>query len=276
MSFKIAITSIQRDRGPYILEWIAFHLAQGVEKFYIYNHGDDPVQLKILHILSERLPHVFFVYSVGHVDRPQILAYQHAWDTHKYECDAMAFIDGDEFLFSPSEALPSVVAELFQNKCSALGVYWTIYGSSGHYEDPQGLIIEKYTRHSSPDFFENKHIKTIMRGGSEALIQHSHWFETPLGTIDEKNRALTGPIAYQFKPSSERLRLNHYTTQSFEFYLNKKRISGQADLMNDAQFERGVEWFHKFDRNEIDDGVIYGKIILTKIKLKQLQNLLLA
>lgn len=273
---KLSITSIQRDRGPYILEWIAFHMVVGVNKFYIYNHGDDAQQKHILLKLSEKLPGIIHAQQVGAIDRPQIAAYQHAWAHHKNDVDAMAFIDGDEFLFSPGKNLTDEVARLFEQHrpCSALGVYWTIYGSSGHYQDPQGLIIENFTRHARPDFVPNRHIKTILRGGSEAVIEHSHLFHTEHGTVDELGRTVTSPWMRDWEPSSDSLRLNHYTVQSYEFFLNKKKNSGQADLLQAHAFARPDSWFEEYDRNECDDGVIYNYITKTKIQLAALHRLL--
>ena len=35
----LAICAIAKDEGPYLKEWIEWHLKNGVEKFYIYDNG---------------------------------------------------------------------------------------------------------------------------------------------------------------------------------------------------------------------------------------------
>jgi hypothetical protein len=268
---NIGITSIQRDRGPYIIEWIAFHMVAGFNKFYIYNHGDDVLQKNILVKLSQKFPELIYPHQVASdVDRPQISAYQHSWATHKNDCDAMAFIDGDEFLFSPGKNFPEELSNFFKGSASALGVYWMIYGSSGHMVEPDGLIIDNFKRHAKLEFHPNRHVKTIMRGGEDASINHSHLFHTKRGTFDERNRLIDKPIMSEFEPSLEKFRLNHYTVQSYGYFLNKKKNSGQADLSRENIFARPDSWFETYDRNDCDDGAIYNYLIKTKIQMDEL------
>ena len=270
---KLGITSIQRDRGKYILEWIAFHMTIGFNKFHIYNHGSDLLQIRILTELSKKFPDLIHAYQIGEtVDRPQITAYQHSWATNKNSCDAMAFIDGDEFLFSPGKNFPEEISKFFTNQVSALGVYWMIYGSNGHFEDPEGLITENFPRHAEKNFAANNHIKTIMKGGESATINHSHLFQTKNGTYDEKERLIKNPIASEYKPSIEKFRLNHYVTQSYEYFKKKKQQSGQADLPRQYIHARPENWFEYHDRNESNDGAIYNTITKTKIQLDILKK----
>ena len=272
---KLGITSIQRNRGRYILEWVAFHMAAGFNKFYIYDHGSDQIQKSILVKLHEKLPDLIQPHHVNiDTDRPQISAYQHSWENYRNECDAMAFIDGDEFLFSPDKNLPEELSKFFEGDASALGVYWMIYGSSGHFEEPEGLIIENFTRHAKIEFMRNRHIKTIMRGGEDAIIQQSHLFGTQRGTFDEKNRPINKPYMDEYMPSIERFRINHYVTQSYQYFTNQKKKSGQADLPRAFNVERQDDFFHTHDRNESNDGLTYNQIIKTKINLELLNQAL--
>ena len=272
---KIGITSIQRDRGRYILEWIAFHMAVGFNKFYIYDHGHDQLQKSILINLHEKFPDLIQPHHVNiDIDRPQIVAYQHSWANYKNHCDAMAFIDGDEFLFSPDNNIPEELSKFFESEASALGVYWMIYGSSGHFKEPNGLIIENFTRHAKIEFPQNRHIKTIMRGGEDATIHQSHLFQTRRGTFDEKGRIINKPYIDEYMPSIEKFRLNHYLLQSYEYFKNKKKKSGQADLPRAFISERSDSFFHIHDRNELNDGSIYNHIIKTKINLEILSQAL--
>ena len=35
---KLGITTIQRNRGPWIVQWLAFHLMVGFDRFFFYAH----------------------------------------------------------------------------------------------------------------------------------------------------------------------------------------------------------------------------------------------
>jgi hypothetical protein len=272
---KLAITSIQRNRGPWIVEWLAFHMMVGFNQFYIYCHKCDDGQVETLLKLSQHYP--IKVYGMESDDKPQLAAYQHAWAHHKQEVDWMAFIDGDEFLFSPSHAnIGDALAEFAGHPLSALGVYWVCYGSSGHMTDPGGLIVEKFTRHSDYSFLPNRHIKSIVRGRQDIEIVGSHLFATPNGTYDEQLRLLESPLLQDpaQAPSHARLRINHYVTQSYDFFKKTKQNMGAADISPSAV--RPDEWFHNHDRNECDDGMMYNFLIRLKLKVQELQAALAA
>ncbi len=53
---KVAIASIQRNRNPYIAEWIAFHLAMGFNQFYIYCHKTTDGMTETLVRLAQHFP----------------------------------------------------------------------------------------------------------------------------------------------------------------------------------------------------------------------------
>lgn len=270
----IAIASIQRNRGPWILEWIAFHLLVGFNQFYIYAHKcvDDMV-LKLLK-LSRKYPIV--VHQIDSDDRPQLACYQHAYDNYGHMVDWMAFIDGDEFLFPTADLqIGTALAAYETMPLSAVAAYWLCYGSSGHLTEPQGLLLENFRRHSNADFAPNHHVKSIVKGKQSGIVTtRSHIFTTPLGTYDELLRPIHHGCMEKLSPSYTRFRINHYVVQSFDFYRFHKRNMGAADGSN--HYVRPPYWFFFHDRNECDDGVSYNYLISLKLKVLELENALLA
>ncbi|CAG9172518.1 glycosyltransferase family 2 protein [Cupriavidus pinatubonensis] len=268
---KIAVTSIQRDRNPWIVEWLAFHMLVGFNQFYIYSHKCRDGMSDTLLKLTQRYP--IQVYGLESDDKPQLAAYHHAWNTHGQDVDWMAFIDGDEFLFSTAQSsMAEALAPYAGKPLSALAVYWMCYGSSGHIEEPAGLIMENYTRHSARSFQDNRHIKSIVRGGQQIEIASSHLFRTPHGTYDEQMRLITDPIIRDnpdAQPSWDKFRINHYSVQSYSFFKQTKQNMGVADF--NAAYVRPHEWFHKYDRNECDDGVSYNFLVRLKLKVRELR-----
>jgi hypothetical protein len=265
----IGITSIQKNRNPWILEWLAFHMLMGVDSFYIYAHQCTDGMVDTLLKLSNNYP--INVFAIDTNDSPQLAAYQHSWNTHGKTLDWMAFIDGDEFLFpTQSKTISDALSHFEKHILSALGVYWVCYGSNGHMTEPDGLIIENYPRHSSNSFYANRHIKSILRGGQNAELCRSHLFNTELGTFDEKLRPITHGLMSELEPSYEFFRINHYVTQSYGYFKNTKQNSGQADLPTNSL--RPDDWFFTHDRNECDDGVSYNFLIRLKIKVMELRN----
>lgn len=270
---RLSITSIQRDRNPWIVEWLAFHMVVGFNEFHVYCHKCTDGMDETLRRLGRHYP--VFAYGIDSDDKPQLAAYNHAWHAHGKDVDWMAFLDGDEFLFPTQDAdMPSALAHFKDQQLSALGAYWVCYGSSGHLHEPAGLVMENFRRHSRPDFRANNHMKSIVRGGSLVNIIGSHLFATEHGTYDDRMRLITQPRLRDpgQQPTYDRLRINHYVTQSHEFFVKTKQHMGAAD--HSPHFVRPTAWFHEHDRNEMDDGVSYGFLIRLKLKVQELKAVL--
>lgn len=264
---KIAIASIQRNRGKYIVEWIAFHLAVGFNQFYIYCHKTNDGMKEILLELAKRYPIEVFALEMD--DFPQIAAYHHAWENFGDKVDWMAFIDGDEFLFPTQAAsMQEALAAYEPRELSALGVFWKCYGSNGHATDPDGLILETHPRHSTDGFLPNRHIKSIVRGGEKVTPSRSHLFDTGRGTFDEKMRPITHGWMRDLPPSYDVFRINHYVVQSRQFYFEVKQGMGGADLQ--AGYVRSDAYFDEYDRNEEADGVSLRFLEKTKQKIAEI------
>jgi len=249
---KLGITTIQRDRGPWIKEWVAFHYLVGFRKFYIYTHKCQDDTIKIVEQLKNHFDIKSFIVS-PELDRAQYHSYNQAYHSFGHEVDWMAFIDGDEFLFPTSAfKIEKVLEEYSDKKLSALAAYWACFGSSGHIEEPTGLIVENYRYRPNLNWSGNKHVKSIVCGGQGALINSvvdPHVFQTPLGTFDENMRRIESGVSI-YNPTHEKLRINHYMTQSRGYFLNFKQSSGTPMDMSDKPIIRSEEWWKGVDIND--------------------------
>jgi len=256
---RLGICTIQRDRAPWIKEWVAFHYLVGFRKFYFFAHNCKDNTSEVLLDLQRKFDIQAFVIGAD-VERPQLKSYQYAYDNFAHEVDWMAFIDGDEFLFptraiNMSEALEGYSYE----KISALGVWWSCFGSSGHIQEPEGLVIENYRMRASQAFEANHHIKSIVLGrqmGRVHVAQNAHIFNTPFGTVDEQRRIITKGCIPEYEPSYDCFRINHYVCQSYEYFKDFKKHSGAADA--GALMVRPDAWWARHDRNDEVDYSMQG------------------
>lgn len=250
---NLAICTIQRDRAPWIKEWISFHYVVGFRKFYIYLHNCRDDSAEVVNNLSKYFDITAFVLG-SNVDRPQLFAYNHCYNSFGGLHDWVAFIDGDEFLFSECGInISNQLAYYSDHSIGALGVYWVCFGSSSHLQEPVGLLTENYRWRADFGFDSNRHFKSIVKGrqGSDfSIINNSHWFKTK-GTTQDTNRRILEHGLVTHDPCYNRLRINHYATQSREFFLNFKRNSGAADA--GANVVRSERWWSDYNRNEVWD-----------------------
>jgi hypothetical protein len=269
----IGITSIQRDRGPWIVEWLAFHMLVGFNRFYLYSHKCCDGMTATLLKLAEHYP--IQVHELDIDELPQLAAYQHSVVSYLPTVDWMAFVDGDEFLFPTAQGtMAEALAPFEPLPLSAVAVYWKIYGSNGHVDEPGGLLIEKFPRHSNNDFEINRHVKSILRGRQPVKIHGSHVFQTENGTYDELLRPINQGWMKELEPSYKVFRLNHYAVQSFDFFKKSKQNMGAADA--DSKYVRPDGHFFVLDRNECDDGAMYNFIVPLKLKVRELNAVLSA
>ena len=175
----------------------------------------------------------------------QLQAYAHFLQTFAHESHWVAFIDCDEFLFSPSyDHIGDALARFPVPHCGAIAVNWLCFGSSGQQDQKQGLVTERFTVRPGNSFAGNRHIKSIVRVGSDVTVgPDPHHFFVANGTFSELGERVVGP--FNSHANYELLRINHYTTKSREEYLQK--ISrGRPDVTgkNDAS---GFDGFQETD-----------------------------
>jgi glycosyltransferase involved in cell wall biosynthesis len=268
---KLAVTTIQRNRGKWIVEWLAFHMLVGFDRFFVYAHKSTDNMTEQLLKLARRYD--IHVHQLNDEPLPQLLAYQHAYNAYGGDVDWMAFIDGDEFLHPTGASHMGQALAAFEGKpMSALAAYWVCYGGNGHVEDPDGLVMQDYPRHSGLDFVPNRHVKTIVRGRQQIEVRGAHLFETRQGTTDTLLRPITQGWMRDLEPAYEALRINHYAVQSYDFFRNTKQNIGAAD--GNPKLIRPSSWYFEYDRNECDDGSSYRFLIPLKLKVRELQDVI--
>jgi hypothetical protein len=246
---RVGLVSIQKNRAPWLHEWVAFHHLAGFHRFYVYAHNCTDHSAQVLQTLAGTYALQGFTVNTNE-DRIQLKVYQHAYDQFGHECDWLAFIDGDEFIFpTGTGSIGEALAPLQYQRVSALGAYWACFGSSGHVAEPAGLVTQNYRyRPSLQGFADNRHIKSIVRTRQASRVgPNAHLFDTPWGTQDEQGRPITFGLT-PHQPSYQSLRINHYVTQSWHYFKQHKQRSGAADA--GAAHVRPDSWWAKHDVND--------------------------
>jgi GT2 family glycosyltransferase/SAM-dependent methyltransferase len=239
MRCVLAICAIFKDEAAYLREWVEFHQLMGVERFYLYNNNSSDRYLDALQAHIESGSVVLHEWPHQHA---QLKVYEHCLKTHGEETDWLAFIDVDEFLFSPkAKLLPDVLADYTDHP--GVGVNWVMFGSGGHKHKPKGGVLENFMRRGQLDAAlpyehlrladgsfrpENSHIKSIVQPSKVAACTNPHFMEYANGAraVDENGQPIEGP--FTAKVSIEHLRINHYWSKSEE-ECRHKFAKGLAD-----------------------------------------------
>ena len=244
----LAIAAIIKNEAPYILEWLSYHHAAGVTKFYIYDNGSTDDTIKILQP---------FIKSgvVELIDCPlkagQLQAYQDAIVRSRFVCKYLAIIDADEFLVSvDGESLPAEVEKLMEKYPAAAGIgaRWRCFGSSGEQAYRQTEVVKRFLWRAKDDFLPNKHIKSIFNPRLALYMPTPHnvqfiWGRCLMSTSGD---IISG---YQMEEMQDGgIFTYHYFVKSMEEFTAKVK-RGTAD----GTTERTEDIFDFYDRNEVYD-----------------------
>jgi glycosyl transferase family 92 len=95
---EFAVCAIFREEAPFLSEWITFHVGVGASHFYLYNNfSNDNFQS----VLAPWIARGMVTLTDWPVPVGQVMAYRHCLRHARGECRWLAFLDIDEFLFSP-------------------------------------------------------------------------------------------------------------------------------------------------------------------------------
>jgi hypothetical protein len=163
----------------------------------------------------------------------QSATFQHCIQNYADASRWIAFLDLDEFLFSPlGRSLPDLLGEY--ERWPGVGANWANFGASGHRAMPDGLVTESYTRRTE-DAERNRLIKCVIDPRRVRNFCLAHFFifhGDPRVVVDENHRPIEArpgsPLSMTEEVSFERLRVNHYVTKSEE-ELRRKQTRVRVD-----------------------------------------------
>ena len=244
----LAMATLIGDHHAELLEeWIEFHRLVGAERFFVYStleanravlapyERDDTV---VVHDWPIPFPP-----AIG-------TGFTHCVREHRGDSRWIAFVDVDEFLFSPTlRPLPEVLPEF--ERWPAVGAVTVTFGTSGHVQQPPGLVIDNFRyRGEQP---EVNSIKCILDPARTERCIMAHQFEYTEGTVvDELHRPVEG--YFTKTPSTEKLRINHYWTLSQE--AAERKFEQWSNSSTDRRQRR---WFDR--RAASLDGVLDETIL---------------
>lgn len=287
MSAYLSVCAIFKDEAPYLPEWIEFHRLVGVERFFLYDNASSDGGRAVLE------PWIGAgVVSVEDCSTPlgeggQSWAYTDALRRARGHTSWLAFIDLDEFLYSPTgRPLPDMLREYGQHP--GVVVNWQVYGSSGQATAKDGLVIERFVSRARTAWVRNRRVKSIVDPQRAVRPIGPHFFEyadgalavtedhQPVRVVERRawsrrmRRSLTRlPLIetdpYAVRDSSvkrvsvARVRLNHYAVRSRAEFEQKTTRHGSSRL--------APRYFAYHDRNEVHDPALvsYGSEVRARL-----------
>jgi len=241
----LSISAIFKWENPWLAEWLDYHLAVGVEHFYLYNNDDDPTESDRILKPYQDQGLVDNIHAPGPV--LQIPCMQEAIRDFQAETDWLAFIDLDEFIL-PRRG--DDIREILQDYelYSGLAIHWTVFGANGHIKRPPNQI-DYLLRRAEERHDINRHVKSIVRPSLAVpeSIMTPHSCEYRIGhAVNEAYRIVDSPFDDY---CGDIIRLNHYCVRSFQDTQEVKILRGRAD----CAVKRESDFFASHDLNDVYD-----------------------
>ncbi|CAM0908585.1 unnamed protein product [Alopecurus aequalis] len=209
----ICASTMVRDVAKFLPEWVVYHAAVGVDRFILYDNGsEDDLADQVRQLNSAG-------YDVSTVPWPwskaQEAGFSHSAAANRDSCEWMAFVDVDEFIFSPQwnqsetpepeSMLRSAVSSL-EPDVGQVSLGCADFGPSGQTSNPKEGVTQGYTCRRQT---QERH-KSLLRLDTvdDSLVNSIHHFALYPGFRGEWNR---------------QVRVNHYKYQAWEEFKVKFR-----------------------------------------------------
>jgi Glycosyl transferase family 2 len=267
---RVGLVAPAKEEAHYLLEWIAYHRALGIDSILIGDNGGTDHTSELLQALDaagmiQRLDgrgDFQLRFDIDAIQRMRSLA------------DVCAIIDVDEFIrpLGGRSDIPTAVAEIFARKeVSAVGLSWVTYGSSGRVEPGEGLVIERFTRRAADNNIRHCVVKTMLRPEQFVGMVNPHVVTVASGEYVNDSgdpiRWTSVPAKAEFA-SWNSLRVDHFVVKSRREFENKAK----RGRYNPTAQPRDEAFFVSRDCNEVFDPMPADFVGRTKDELARLRD----
>lgn len=266
---QVTAVSMMKDEGPFILEWVAHHLAIGFTDLVVYTNdcsdGTDDMLIRLEELgLAHHRRNV-----IPDGIRPQPSALNYAQDEPVVcKSDWVMVFDADEFLSirHGDGTLDGLIAAARAQGANGIVVTWRIFGSGGVVDWSRAPVTEQYLMAAPTDWNKGWGVKTLFTfdpdywklGIHRPKMKNRH-IDTPFpDTVKWLNgsgremedyfkfrgwRSITRTVGYDW------VQLNHYAVKSVDSYAIRKMRGN----VNNKKDKYNSDYWSLQDRNEVRD-----------------------
>lgn len=266
---RIMALSMMKDEGPYLLEWIAHHMAIGFTDILVYTNdcsdGTDAMlkrleTLGLAHHRDNRIP-------PGR--RPQPSALNHAQSEPLVaQSDWLVVLDADEFVSirHGDGGIDGLISAVKARGANGIVMTWRIFGSAGIEGWSREMVTEQYLQAAPTNWNKGWGVKTLFqfdpdhwRLGIHRPKIKNKWLDTDFPHSVHWLNGSGRPMEEYFKFRGWRsivrtvgydwVQMNHYAVKSAAAYAMRK-LRGNVNFKKDKY---NSSYWALQDRNETRD-----------------------
>ena len=214
--YYCSICLIIRDESEYLKEWLDWHVGQGVEHFYIYDHGSKYPISEFVKTLDAELQSKITVHDFGGTHKfAQRDAYNDCLNRYKRESRWIGFIDADEMI---RVKCGCTIPALLKNFESFAGLFmrWVVYDANGQTERSDKPLRERFT-HVAPTDIDDGVGKTFLQAQLvQYMLTHNGYPYNGFDAVDENRTPIKTADARKYDSTADLVCVDHYYTKSYE------------------------------------------------------------
>lgn len=266
---QVTAVSMMKDEGPFVIEWVAHHLAVGFTDLVVYTNdcsdGTDDMLIRLEELGLAH--HRRNVIPAGQRPQPSALNYAQV-EPVVCQSDWVMVFDADEFLSirHGDGTLDGLIADAKAQGANGIVVTWRIFGSGGVVGWSRAPVTEQYLMAAPPEWNKGWGVKTLFQYDPEfwKLGIHRPKMKTRHLKTDFPDRvkwlngsgremedyfkfrgwrSITRTLGYDW------VQLNHYAVKSVESYAIRK-LRGNV---NNKKDKYNSDYWSLQDRNEVRD-----------------------
>jgi len=240
---NLVVGCLFRNESDSIVEWLEHYLSRGVDHFYLIDdQSDDGGGEKLVPYIEKGLVTVFEATWDRYLGRQKDM-YNHYFLPRLEESRWWLVVDMDEYMWCVPDRN---MCRYLDGMCWKLGqiqVEHTIFGSSGHIEQPKEGIVASF-------LYRSRDIRTQNPGNRKYFLQTRFEFTSlnvhhaTFKNAEDNHRSDCFMLV-----NETYFRLHHYSCQSREFWTRVKCTRGDGD----AYRQRSMDEFDFLDQNDVLD-----------------------
>ena len=203
-------------------EWASHHLLIGFDLIIIFDHKSNPRLINDFLNFDKRVQ----IIRCGLENPVKLILMMHAVKIAKfYKADWLLYLDSDEFLIlNHYNGVKQMLNQY--NHAHSLAINWLMFGTNNLLKEPNGLILENYTK---SELKLDHHVKSFVRPYEviNAVNPHFYNIRNKNKMYNIQNKIMNPnypyyfnefPIPYYNSPAY----IAHYIYQSEETYVERK------------------------------------------------------
>jgi len=221
--YYCSICIIIRDENEYLEEWLNWHIGQGVEHFYIYDHGSKEAVAEFVEELSSDVKDKITVIDFsGKHKNAQIEAYEDCLKKNAEDSRWIGFVDADEMVrVKNGKTLPEFLKDFEEH--AGVMAQWIIYGANGQEKKSDAPLRERFMRIAKLSSAYDLGKLFVQPMLMKKMGIHNGITIEGFDVVDEQKNIVPEKSLETIAKTTQDICVDHYFTKSYEEWVEKLR-----------------------------------------------------